>query len=370
MKRPKSTDANVKKLMGLEDDKAKFDIIRSKIFKYCAAKMPEDLEKYFDNGLQVKILISTGLADLQKEYSAEFRTMFDYLGDRFKVRDFLVFWVVECNRAIEYRRRHNPKIDLFGCSLQEARYQHRLDDDEQTASDSDSSDSSEDAGTSEEDTTTITSITSANADQSQAAPFSQEQDTPATQQHALPPAFSLSGSPSPVDVKVGVKRDVDAVEESNSEDGATPRKAIRLTVSPEPAAARQAATDPPRLAPPDWDNVILHFKGIDIEANDVRLPLRKLLYSAQSSAKDVHPYDLTLEDLSKCLRRTPMGQDLKLDITYARLAGEPDPPVLLDDGELSVMFMKWEALRSIQQKFEVMVVELWKSIETFSTVKG
>lgn len=105
--------------------------------------MSHDMDKYFDEGRTVKMLVWLGLSEFREEYAAEFLALSKHLRSTHEVIDFLVQWVVECNRSRSDRQREqlHPDRDLLKTSLRQTRYRDDdKDNDEEAKNDDDRND--------------------------------------------------------------------------------------------------------------------------------------------------------------------------------------------------------------------------------------
>lgn len=364
MRRPAATDTHAQKLMGLENDAARFEEIRNKICDFCVAKLPvpEEMNKYLDAVRNVKMLVLAGLTNIKHEYKAEIRNIRLHLADpkpddrtEFdnKTSEFLFRWAVACNESgsVRDRKRLHPFRDLLATRNQDM--QQTIEDD-------------------------VMIGTTDKADQSRSAGLQSSQLLPdpnvsQPQRRSLSPAPIRSDLASLTEVETEHKRKIDQVEASDDGELERPSKLVTISVSTEASSVQELIIQPAINAPPDWKTIILHFKAMDLNSSSpgakaARVPLKKFFYVAQSDTVDTNPYELKFEDLNSHIRGTLMGQSLDDNDIYARLAGDSATPAPLDNGELSVIFMKWESLRSVSSRFEEIVVELWKCIEMFSEV--
>lgn len=344
--------------MGLAYSKAEFEKMRKEMFDFCLAHLPEDLDisLIMDNQFVLRILWD-GLSTFRQRHRFELQAIHrNLMKESHKWRDFILHWLVACNDSvfIRSRTRLHPDRDLETISAPEFR---REIEDQYTSK------------------ITTSRTGSPPPKEAQLHPVSQETDTAQNPQPTMPSTQTRSTSPSLAEVKVEEKRSIELVEDTDDEAVETRHKTIVLSVSDRPLPSRVVSPQPVTVAPSSWGTIILHFKvmdsGIDdAKANNTRIPLRKFFYDPQQSTTKINPYELNFADLAKHIHNTTMGQTLDLQRTYARLAGDAAEPALFDDGELGVMLMKWDALKPVHDNFDAMVVELWKSLKTFSTVKG
>lgn len=195
--------------------------------------------------------------------------------------------------------------------------------------------------------------------------------SPAPQQIDLPKPTPVQTQPISVKKQLSVKPETSRlpnppIQPDQPSRQAAPVSVMKSSESPAPIPAQSEPVSKPTSTRLNWRTTILCFKAMNFEARDVRVSLRKFLHDDNGPAGDIDPYILKYEDLEKYLRTTAMGKLLNDGEVYARLMGDISVPAILDEGELSVMFMKWEYLEPGQERHDKIVIELWKSIETFS----
>lgn len=337
---PSERDSEAQSLFGLEEDAKLFNEIKGAIIQICLAQFPEPTSDWAADRKIVMELAPKALGSFRRKYMQQMLELETALAEHpffqistTRAEDYVAGWASQVNRSAMATREARP----YRC--QESNHRLKGDTIDPPGSNSEGKDS----------------MTAKPGPRVRFRHPEVDEDTSPKHISASQPKETTR------------KRSLDEYEDDilTSEGSSAElqefrgiglaHKAVHQASQPKAQQTIQQSC----LSSITWRGVIMHFKAGDSKVRGIRVPLLRFRVDPANPFGEIHPYRLKVDDLAKYLDYTPFKQYSPLYKAYVRLAGRDIDPKLLDDGELSSLFVDWEqGQESISNPREI-IFELW-----------